>query len=268
MVVGAALPAPRVVAVAGRAGGPWSAARPLSPSFDYASQPGVGLDAAGRPRVVWSVERVRGVVAVDDAPLDTTPPAVDATFPARLPATRDGVVALTVPVRCSEACEVLLEAGDRSAVRRTLAAGEAATLRLKVIDRRLLYPRSARKLRLRLFAADPSANEVHRASTFRVRVIRRPLRSFRVGPSHSFHMFSKRGDRLVGALVNSLIDGLAAHRIRSRAELIRRYQAGLRRIERLVPDDDLDTPVGDAIYEALLLPLAFAGYDAEAVVGS
>jgi transposase len=104
-----------------------------------------------------------------------------------------------------------------------------------------------------------------RTATVRVRVLDRPLRSFRVGARHDFAMFSRAGDRAVGRLVNALIERLAAGA--PFRELVRRYRAGLRTIERRHPEVR-DTAVLDEIQRALEVPLTRAGYDVESLVTS
>lgn len=255
----------RVYGVAGRVGGAWGPTTPLSFPLRDASLAGATVDSTGSPRVfrtdesgTWGARPVEG-----DAPAPL-PLGAELTFPAKRPATRDGALTVVAKARCAIECEVGLRAGRGTS--RTLRAGETATLRLKLVDLRLLYPRSKRRLTIELGAADRFGQATVEKRTFRVRVDRRPLGAFRVGPSHDFAMGTRAGNRAVGRFVNRLIDGLAKREIRSERELIRRYKASARAVDRIGPV--FDTAVGDEIYEVVLVPFALAGYDAEAVLGA
>ena len=125
--------------------------------------------------------------------------------------------------RCAKACEVGIRGGERVASR-TLRAGETTTFRLKADDIRLLYPRNRRRVQVELGAADRTGHDRVVKRTYAVRVIRRPIRSFKVGPSHDFAMGSRAGNPAVGRLVNALLEGLASGAIRSERALIRRYR--------------------------------------------
>ncbi|MDA0169269.1 hypothetical protein OJ998_09245 [Solirubrobacter taibaiensis] len=256
----------RVWAVAGRAGGAWDPPTPLSFPLRFASPAEATVDAAGNPRVLWAEQAgPRGAKAVVDAVPDTTALGAELTLPPRLPATDDGSLTIVARARCAKACEVGVRSGNRIAAR-TLRAGETTTFRLKAGDIRLLYPRNRRRVQVELGAADRSGHDRVVKRTFTVRVIRRPIRSFKVGPSHDFVMGSRAGNRAVGRLVNALLEGLASGDIRTERELIRRYQAGARIVDDF--DGGIDTAVGDEIFAVVIVPFALKGFSAESVLGS
>ena len=103
--------------------------------------------------------------------------------------------------------------------------------------------------------------------TYRVRVIQRSMRAFRVGPSRRFASGSRAGDRAVGQLVNAMLEGLHTREIRTERELQRRYQAGKRELERAGYDLGYDSAIQRRILAVLEVPLALKGYFAERVLG-
>ena len=125
--------------------------------------------------------------------------------------------------------------------------------------------RRARRPRIEVLATDRAGNVARVARTVRVRIVPRPLISFRVAPDHEFEMFTRAGDRAVARLVNELITALAAKEIDSVRDLRRRYQRGVRAIAR-THDEIYDTAVQEEIFIALEVPLARAGYDANSVM--
>ncbi len=259
----------RLVAVAGHVSGAWSA--PVVPSSPVRLLAGwtLGLDAGGAPRIAWDefdddsrfVTLPRATVLVADAaapPADRTAPEVTATLPVRAPATRVGELRTRVPVRCSEACDVRLEVGGYSRVR-SLPAGR--TVKLGVLFGGLASHPGNRRFRVRLTVSDRAGNVVRRASTLRIRVIRRPLRSFKVAPDHDFATCTRGGNRRLGQLVNSIIEGLADGSLNSAWTIRRTWRRGFDAIERAFPDECLgDTDVREHIYEVLDTPLTLAGY--------
>jgi hypothetical protein len=116
---------------------------------------------------------------------------------------------------------------------------------------------------LEVLVTDRANNVARERQRVRFRVIERPILSYLVGPNRDFAMFSKAGNRAIGRLVNELIRSAAARE----GGLRRRYRVGIRAIERAYPADDIDTAVKDEMFTALDVPLALAGYDAEAVMG-
>ena len=256
----------RVWAVAGRAGGAWGPPTALSFPLRSAGLAEATVDPAGNPRVLWADQPgPRGATAVVDAVPDTAELGAELTLPTRLPATDDGSLTIMAKARCAKACEVGIRGGERVASR-TLRAGETTTFRLKAGDIRLLYPRNRRRIQVELGAADRAGHDRVVKRTYAVRVIRRPIRSFKVAPSHDFAMGSRAGNRAVGRLVNALLEGLASGAIRSERALIRRYKAGARIVDDY--DGGIDTAVGDEIFKATLVPFALKGFSAESVLGS
>lgn len=263
-----------VFGATGPAGGRWSPASVLSTITRSAGGPSLALDAGGRPRVYWleSGRGTRGAVALPDAAVDRTPPVVTARLPSRTARTASGRFSVAVRVRCSEACDARLGLrGDdyryEGAVR-ALAAGRSTTLRFRVSPdtaRRLLVRRSARRQRLELLVTDRAGNVVRRTRTLAVRLVHPPLRTFKVGPRHSFAMSTRAGDRAVGRLVNALIEGLAAGTLDRQRALERRFEAGVAAIRRAGHDEIDGDDVRSEIYAALLVPLIRRGLEGEFV---
>jgi hypothetical protein len=131
--------------------------------------------------VFW-IEADRGdalrAATLAPAKLDTTPPRVIARLPKRVAPTRTGRLAVTVRVRCSEACDARLTATagklDSERASRAIPRGKVATLRLPSdpeFRRELrLHPRS-RRVHVELLVADRAGNVVRQRRTMRVRVI-------------------------------------------------------------------------------------------------
>jgi hypothetical protein len=147
-------------------------------------------------------------------------------------------------------------AGVRTTVRLRGSSGLAQSLLLRTRDHRL---------RVRLEVADQAGNLVRRSAVVRVRVLSRPLRSFKVGPRHDFAMFSRAGDRAVGRMVNDLIDGLASGW--SYRTLVRAYDKAMTAIERRF-NEVRDTAVLDEIQAALEVPVTRSGYSIEGLLNS
>ena len=71
----------------------------------------------------------------------------------------------------------------------------------------------------------------------------------------------RSGNRRLGELVNSIIEGLADGSLKSAGAIRRAWRRGFDAIERAFPDECLgDTDVRDHIYEVLDTPLTLAGY--------
>ena len=253
-----------LAAVSGRIGGPWAAVVPLSSRVRGYADWGLGLTPEGAPRVDWS-ERdgdlrllPRAAVLVAAEPVDVPPPELTATLPERAPATRGDRLRVRVPVRCSAACDARVDIGLSSVVR-SLAAGRSAQLGVTLTG--LSAHPGNRRFRVHLTVADRAGNVVRRSSTLRVRVLRRPLRSFKVAPDHDFASCTRGGNRRLGQLVNSIIEGLADGSLKSAGAIRRAWRRGFDAIERDFPDECLgDTDVRDHIYEVLDTPLTLAGY--------
>lgn len=278
------LDSPRALAIWGRPGSAWSAPVAVSPITGSAHSLWAWTDADGVPHLQWhertdavGVGRFRGVRLAPDSQAgtpDTSPPTVTARLPAHTARTRSGHVRLRIPVRCSEACDVRVRIIDRTAddrvidgTDRAVPAGRRVLLRFSTdwpFAYRVLTERRARRPRLELLVADRAGNTVRRSRTLHVRVVDRPILGFLVGPDHSFSMYTRAGDRAVGRLVNALIRAVASGNV-SQRELRHRFHRGIRAIETDVLE--VDTPVRDAIYEALAVPLVRRGFDAEAVMG-
>ncbi|RKQ88189.1 hypothetical protein C8N24_6230 [Solirubrobacter pauli] len=262
----------QVYGVAGRAGDHWDAVQRLSsPVLDgYGAD--AGLDAAGDPVVTWQEEaRPRGAKPVAGAVPDTTPLTVAARLVERLAPVRTGNVHVSARVRCSKACSARLQwaglwNGPWYGEPVELPPGVTKAVRLTAGDERFLSPRHSGRLRVTLVVTDRAGNVFRQPRTYRLKVVRPPLRSFRVGPSHSFEMFTRAGDRAVGRLVNALLDGLADNTIKSERALRARWLAGAAALERAGYEEIHDTEVGDAIYVVVRRPFALAGYSAEAVL--
>jgi hypothetical protein len=95
-----------------------------------------------------------------------------------------------------------------------------------------------------------------------VRVLDRPIRLFKVRLDHDFEMFSAAGNRAVTRFVNDIIERLARGELKTYRAFRRPYDAGIDRIETQY-DEASDTAVRDAIADALYVPAARAGLDAE-----
>jgi hypothetical protein len=170
-----------VSAASGQAGGAWEPASALSSQAWNAYLRGLTLTAGGVPRVFWiEHERADGLRAATLAPakLDATPPMVIAHLPKRVPPTRTGRLAVTVRVRCSEACDARLTATvgkiDGGHASRAIAPGKAATLRLPnapELTRELRLHPGSRRVHLELLVTDRAGNVVRQRRTVRVRVI-------------------------------------------------------------------------------------------------
>ena len=264
----------RVVAATGVAGGAWSPAAFVSLPTRDAGGLDLSLDASGAPRLLYAERsssgartgRLREARIAPAPPADTTPPVVEARFPSRLPDTRSGRIALAVPVTCSEACDVRVQIDVGDAIARSIPARRRTTVRLRGssgLAQTLLLRVRDRRLRVRLEVADRAGNLVRRSAVVRVRVLSRPLRSFKVGTRHDFAMFSRAGDRAVGRMVNDLIDGLAAGW--SFRTLVRAYDTAMTAIERRF-DEVGDTAVLDEIQAALEVPVTRSGYSIESLL--
>ena len=234
---------------------------------------GLTSSATGAPRVSW-IEAGRGVfgAALAAAPTDTTPPSVTATFPERVAPTRTGRIAVTVRVRCSEVCDIQLEAaagktpGGR--VVRAATPGRAAKLRLPNVpdfERELLFNPRSREVQLKVLVTDRAGNLVRQRHTKRIRVIERPLLALRVAANRRFGMASAAGDRAVARLVNELITRAAARRNGDDDALRRRFRRGVVAIRRAGHKEVDSESVRRSIYRALELPLTRAGYDVDSV---
>jgi hypothetical protein len=168
------------------------------------------------------------------------------------------VLRVRVPVRCSEACDARLEVAGFSSV---LSLPVGRTTAFHAVSSGLETHPGRRRFRMRLTVSDRAGNVVRRSSTLTVRVLRRPLRSFKVAPNHDFATCTKGGNRRLGQLVNSIIDGLADKSLGSAREIRRAWRRGSDAIEREYPQECLgDTDVREHIYEVLDAPLTLAGY--------
>jgi hypothetical protein len=255
-----------LVAVTGRLGGPWGApARLSSPVRSFATW---SFRTTGEPGLDWTESTDnfgsglvrRGAALVADAAADRTAPAVTTRLRSRLPATSTGRLNLRVPVRCSEACVARVELGGDVAIR-DLAAGERGTITVGDFGDSFLARPGLRRLPLRLLVADRAGNLTRRSQTLQVRVRRVPLRQFKVAVGHDFATCTKGGNRRLGRLVNSIIDGLADKSLGSAREIRAAWRRGHDAIERAYPKECLgDTDVRDHIYEVLDAPLTLAGY--------
>jgi len=261
-----------VFGVAGTAGGAWDPVQRLSsPVLDGAGEDAT-LDAAGDPLVTWiEEERPRGAKPVPGAVPDTTPLTVAARLARRLAPVRTGAVTVTARVRCSKPCTARLRwpglwNGPWYGEATDLATAQTGTVRLRANDERFLSPRHSGRLRVALVVTDRAGNVYQQGHTYRLRVVRPPLRSFKVPPSHPFSMYTSAGDRAVARVVNALLEGLADGTIRSERALRSRYLTGARALERAGHGEVYDTEVGDAINEVVQRPFALAGYSAEAVL--
>jgi hypothetical protein len=210
--------------------------------------------------------------------LDTAPPGLTARFPSRVPPTIDGGVELRVRVRCAEACDAraqfALTAAQRDAIEgdendggsvvAAVPAGRETVLRLRASDSLryvlIVSPRT-RRLRAQVVVTDRAGNVTRRAATLHVRLLRPPLRTFRVSPRHKFGMETPAGDRAIGRLVNDMLETVARGHVTDRA-LERRYTRGMRAIaRRFDPDYTYSEEVGTAIYDALWVPFARTHHD-------
>ena len=168
---------PIVAAANGRAGGSWSGPAALSAITREGFSPSLSLDALGEPRALWSELGV-GVRGARLAPAatDVTPPAVSARLPARTRLSRSGRFRLSVPVRCSEACDVRLSVRD-TGIARALPAGRTVTLRYlasaELGEQLLLRPR-LRRPRVDLVVTDRAGNVVRTSRVVRRSRVRVP----------------------------------------------------------------------------------------------
>jgi len=166
------------------------------------------------------------------------------------------VVALVVSVYILDKQRLSLPAGVPVQLRVPAAAGLAERLQAKP---------GKRRLHVEVTVADAAGNVTTQTGVVAVRVIGRPLRSFKVGPSHSFEMFSRAGDRAVGRVVNGVIERLASGA--SYRAIERFYQDGIEAIDKRYGEVH-DTAVGDQIYDALDIPMRRRGFSAEDLVNS
>ena len=159
------------VAVAGQAGGPWGAAKTLSPPSRMPGYPRVLGD-----RVLWLEPSsphgpgpLRGARAGVSAPVDTTEPKYTLRVPRTITATRARRVTVPITVRCDEPCDVLLDSGDSTEgyVAQALKAGERRTLRLRDPSK---YTRGTYRFRYDLVVSDRAGNAHRRTVRIRVRV--------------------------------------------------------------------------------------------------
>ena len=270
-----AWPSDALVAAVGRPGGPWSRAATVSSPLLRLVGWKLSLGPGGAPQLHWNertgesalTDRQRASRLVADAAADVTAPRLATRLPSRLPATDTGSLLVRAPVRCSEACDALLSltvpgvAAD--SVNLSLRAGTRRTLELAAwrLAPSLLTRPGLRRVRVDVVVADRAGNVAHRSRTLRVRVIERPLRSFKVPADQSFSMFSRAGDRAVAGLVNALIEALAGATIRTQTALDRRYRDGERAIVRAGHDEIGDTEVRDRIFEALEVPCGRVGLE-------
>lgn len=260
-----------LVAVAGRLGGAWEAPVRLSSPVRWFggwsfAPGGLRWDEFEDDNRFALLRRGARLVPDAEAPApDRAAPGVVTRLPTRLPRFTGGRLQLRVPVRCSEACVVRVDFAGEVVVRE-LEAGRPTTFRIGIVANSLLGRPGRRALSLALLVADRAGNVTRRSQTVLVRVVRRPLRSFKVSEDHDFSMYTKAGNRAMARLVNSLIEGLAAKTIRSERQLRRAYLDGAAAIERTFPQDELDTPVLDEVFVVTEPPFALAGYSAEGVL--
>ncbi|MDA0169272.1 hypothetical protein OJ998_09260 [Solirubrobacter taibaiensis] len=252
----------QIAAAGGQAGGAWGAATPVS--LPTRSAYAFDLSLTGRePRLLFGSPDggpLRGALLAATAPVDTSAPTFSAQVPRRLPGTKTGRITLPVAVQCEEACDARIEVDSETYAVRALGAGEQTAVRLST---RLDIGRAGdRRVAFRIIAGDRAGNVTRRRASVRVRVLDRPIRSFKVALDHDFGMFSAAGDRAVARFVNDMIDRLARGELKTYRAFRRLYDAGFDRIERAY-DEAGDTAVRDAIADALYVPAARAGLDAE-----
>ena len=263
-------PSSGVFGVGGRPGGGWGPPAPLSSPIRNAGSVRIGFDASGNPLVLWHESEIgaRGATWVVGATPDAVPLDAQLTLPARRLSTRTGALEITASVRCAKPCDVRLSAHRSfTSDTRVLPAGRATRLRLRFHDIQVLYPRDPHVAKVELAVADRAGRVQRIKRTYRVRVIQRSMRAFRVGPSRRFATGSRAGDRAVGRLVNALLEGLHTREIRTERELQRRYVAGKRELERAGYDLGFDSAIQRRILAVLEVPLALKGYFAERVLG-
>ena len=256
------LAGPWIVAAGGQAGGAWGAATPVSLPTRAAYAFDLSL-AGGEPRLLFGSSDggpLRGAVLAAAAPADTAAPTFSARAPQRLPGTQSGRITLPVTVRCDEACDARVEVDSETYAARALGSGEQAVVRLPL---RLDIGRAGdRRVAFRIIVADRAGNVTRRRAGVRVRVLDRPIRLFKVRLDHDFAMFSAAGNRAVARFVNDMIERLARGELKTYRAFRRPYDAGIDRLERQY-DEASDTAVRDAIADALYVPAARAGLDAE-----
>ena len=229
-----------------------------------------GFDAAGDPLVLWGESEIgeRGAKWVVGATPDVVPLEAHLTLPVRRLSTRTGALEITASVRCAKPCDVRLSAHRSfTSDTRALPAGRTTRLRLRFTDIRVLYPHDPHVAKVELAVGDRTGHVQRTQRTYRVRVIQRSMRAFRVGPSRRFGTGSRAGDQAVGRLVNALLEGLQTREIRTERELQRRYEAGKRQLESAGYDLRFDSPTQRRILAVLEVPLALKGYFAERVLG-
>ncbi|MDA0169271.1 hypothetical protein OJ998_09255 [Solirubrobacter taibaiensis] len=259
-----------VFGVGGRPGGAWGPPTPLSSPIRDAGAMQAGFGAAGDPHVLWGESEIgeRGAKWVVGATPDAVPLDAQLTLPARRLSTRTGALEITASVRCAKPCDVRLSAHRSfTSDTRALPAGRTTRLRLRFTDIQVLYPRDPHVAKVELAVADRAGHVQRTKRTYRVRVIQRSMRSFRVGPSRKFGTGSRAGDRAVGRLVNTMLEGLHTREIRTERELRRKYQAGKRELERAGYDLGFDSATERQILAVLEVPLALKGYFAHRVLG-
>jgi hypothetical protein len=260
-----------LVAAAGRVGGPWSAPVELSSpvrelggwSFrpGPASEPGLEWTEGNGDIAGTTIQRSARLVADAEAPPpDRTAPVVSTRLRSRLPRTTTGELRLRVPVRCSEACVARVDFNG-SVVVRDLAAGERFSFAMGVFGSALLARPGLRRLPLEVLVADRAGNLTRRSQTVRVRVARRPLRSFKISANYDLATCTKAGNRRLVALVNSIIDGLADKSLHNARDIRHTWRTGVGAIERALPAECLDdTDVREHVFVVLDTPLTLAGY--------
>jgi hypothetical protein len=260
-----------LVAAAGRIGAAWSApvrlSSPVRELGGWSLRPG----PAGEPGLEWTesdggvagaaIQRSARLVPDAEAPPpDHTAPVVSTRLRSRLPRTSTGELRLRVPVRCSEACVARVDFNG-SVVVRDLAAGEQSSFAMGLVGDALLARPGLRRLPLKVLVADRAGNLTRRSQTVRVRVARRPLRSFKISANHDLATCTKAGNRRLVQLVNSIIEGLADKSLRNARDIRRRWHAGVGAIERALPNECLDdTDVREHVFVVLDTPLTLAGY--------
>ncbi|MDA0182365.1 hypothetical protein OJ997_18805 [Solirubrobacter phytolaccae] len=260
-----------VHAVAGLAGGPWDTTTRLSTAVSSVSELTLrgSVDPAGTLSLVWSETflGVHGAAFVPGGEPDTTPLAVEVGFPTTAPSTTDGVLSVSVTVRCSKTCDVDLRHGENvpNWLVRTLPAGQATTIELPINDLSLLFPRINGRMRLIVTAGDRVTGQVDkRSQPYVVQVARPPLSSFKVAADHDFGMGTPEGNRAVADLVNGLIDGFERGEIKDDSAFYARWKAGQKALENA--GYAVSGHLMDQLLAVLKIPAALAGFTARAVI--
>jgi hypothetical protein len=167
----------RLVAAAGRVGGPWTPAAPVSLATRDAVASSLGVAASGEPRLLWietvdrgPADRLRGARLAPEV-LDRTAPILTTRLPARTRRTRTGRVTFRIPVTCSEACDARVRLIDPDvgfpleSVVRELPAGVTTTVRLKTPGH------AARRTRLEVLVTDRAGNVARESRRVRFRIV-------------------------------------------------------------------------------------------------